>query len=111
MDNGQLIKGLLPTLVLAVVANGDNHGYNVLRALRAAGLVSIGDASVYGALQRLYAGGMLSTHYEPSVRGPARKCYSLTPLGSLALEDGAEAWAHFRTSIDALMPERKAAQA
>lgn len=111
MDSSQLVKGLLPTVVLAVVANGDNHGYNVLRAVRTGGLVSIGDASVYGALQRLYADGLLSTHLEPSLRGPARKCYALTPAGEEALDEGAEVWEQFRTAIDGLVPQRRGAPA
>lgn len=105
MDSSQLVKGILPTVVLAVVDAGDNHGYHVLRAVRAAGLPSIGDASVYGALQRLYADGLLSTHLEPSLRGPARKCYSLTPAGRDALAAGTVAWAGFRTAIDTLVPQ------
>lgn len=109
MDGSQLVKGVLPTIVLGVVASGDNHGYNVLRAVRAAGLESVGDASVYGALQRLYADGLLSTHLEPSLRGPARKCYSLTPAGRQALDAGVEAWEQFRSAVDALVPQRRGA--
>ena len=103
MDQSQLIKGVLPTAVLALIARGDSHGYSILRSLRAAGFESIGDASVYGTLRRLYAEGWLSTRNEPSERGPARKCYSLTDDGQRALASGLTAWVSFRESVDQLV--------
>ena len=55
MDTTQLVKGVLDLAVLAVVADEDGYGYDVVRRLRAAGLEDVGDASVYGTLRRLYA--------------------------------------------------------
>ena len=104
MDTSQLLRGVLPTAVLAAVAAGDAHGYSILRVLRGAGLEQVGDASVYGTLQRLYGDGLVSTHLEPSDRGPARKCYTLTAAGRDALDDGASSWASFREAIDKLVP-------
>ncbi len=109
MDTSQLLRGVLPTAVLAAVAAGDSHGYSILRALRSVGLVQVGDASVYGTLQRLYGDGLVSTHLEPSERGPARKCYTLTPAGHDALADGATVWASFKDAIDQLVPDRSEA--
>ncbi|HEY3546330.1 MAG TPA: PadR family transcriptional regulator [Propionicimonas sp.] len=106
MDTSQLLRGVLPTVVLAAVASGDSHGYSILRGLREAGLEQVGDASVYGALQRLYGDGLVSTHLEPSERGPARRCYTLTPAGQGALIEGAQAWASFKGAIDHLVQAR-----
>ncbi len=44
MDTTQLLKGVLDLAVLAVVSEEDGYGYEVLRRLRAAGLVDVGDA-------------------------------------------------------------------
>jgi len=38
MDRSQLLRGTLDAAVLAVVAEQDGYGYDVLRRLRAAGL-------------------------------------------------------------------------
>src|SRR5699024_8509602 len=57
MDTTQLLKGVLDAAVLAVLAEADGYGYDVVRRLRAAGLDAVGDASVYGTLRRLYAAG------------------------------------------------------
>jgi len=111
MDTSQLLRGVLPTAVLAAVAGGDTHGYSILRTLREAGLTQVGDASVYGTLQRLYAEGLVSTHLEPSERGPARKCYTLTAAGEGTLASGSATWATFRDAIDVLVPDRSEATA
>jgi PadR family transcriptional regulator PadR len=61
MDTSQLLRGTLDAAVLAVVAQRDGYGYDVLRRLRAAGLSEVGVASVYGTLRRLYGGGALTS--------------------------------------------------
>ncbi len=104
MDTSQLLRGVLPTVVLAAIAAGDTHGYSIVRTLRGAGLAQVGDASVYGTLQRLYGDGVVSTHLEASERGPARRCYALTAAGRDALTDGAAVWSSFRDAIDQLVP-------
>lgn len=106
IDTSQLLRGVLPTAVLAAIAAGDAHGYSILRTLRQVGLAQVGDASVYGTLQRLYGEGLVSTHLEPSERGPARKCYTLTLEGQGALADGAATWASFRDAISRIVPDR-----
>ena len=103
MDNSQLLKGVLPTAVLAMVSRGHVYGYSILRALRAAGFSDVGDASVYGTLQRLFAEGQVSAYMDQSERGPARKCYSLTPDGEQALRAGRESWSRFQESVDSVV--------
>lgn len=74
----QLLKGVLDLAVLAVVADEDGYGYDVLRRLRAGGLAEVGDAWVYGTLRRLYAGGALTSYVVPSAEGPHREYYGIT---------------------------------
>ena len=50
MDQSQLLRGALDAAVLAVVAENDGYGYDVLRRLRTAGMTEVGDASVYRTL-------------------------------------------------------------
>src|SRR5947208_1219122 len=52
VDPTQLLKGVLDLAVLAVLAESDSYGYDVLRRLRENGLDHVGDASVYGTLRR-----------------------------------------------------------
>jgi DNA-binding PadR family transcriptional regulator len=66
VDTTQLLKGVLDAAVLAVVADEDGYGYDVVRRLRESGLDQVGDASVYGTLRRLYASGALTSYVVPS---------------------------------------------
>lgn len=95
MDNTQLLKGVLDVAVLAVVEKEDSYGYDVVRSLRAAGLTEVGDASVYGTLRRLYAGGSLTSYVVPSDEGPHRKYYGVTAQGRTALAHQAKQWHEF----------------
>ena len=85
MDTSQLLKGVLDLAVLAVLDREDGYGYEVVRALRAAGLSEVGDASVYGTLRRLYGAGLLTSYVVPSEEGPHRKYYAINEPGRARL--------------------------
>src|SRR3954454_10720653 len=106
MERSQLLKGTLDAAVLAVVAEDDGYGYDVVRRLRAAGLAEVGDASVYGTLRRLYRGGALTSYFEPSDEGPARASYAITDGGRDALKDARSSWSDFSRAIDSLLETR-----
>ncbi|GLY17863.1 PadR family transcriptional regulator [Kineosporia rhizophila] len=105
MDTTQLLKGVLDVAVLAVVAQEDGYGYDVVRRLRTAGLEGVGDASVYGTLRRLYAGGSLTSYVVPSDEGPHRKYYGITPRGREELGAQRQTWAGFADTMTALLAE------
>lgn len=108
MDTTQLLKGVLDVAVLAVVQREDSYGYDVVRKLRAAGLADVGDASVYGTLRRLYAGGSLTSYVVPSEEGPHRKYYGVTPQGRTALAHQAKQWHEFAGTMTDLLVDAEA---
>jgi PadR family transcriptional regulator PadR len=99
MDSSQLLKGVLDAAVLAVLADEDGYGYDIVRRLREAGLTDVGDASVYGTLRRLFQSGALSSYVVPSDEGPHRKYYGLTPVGTQQLAGARLAWKGFSTTV------------
>ena len=103
MERSQLLRGTLDAAVLAVVAERDGYGYDVLRRLRAAGLADVGDASVYGTLRRLYKNGALTSYVMPSMEGPHRRYYGITELGTRTLADARVTWKDFSKALDALL--------
>jgi PadR family transcriptional regulator PadR len=103
MDRSQLLRGALDAGVLAVVAEQDGYGYDVLRRLRAAGLNDVGDASVYGTLRRLYNSGALTSYVLPSAEGPHRRYYGITRLGQAQLAEARVVWADFSTALTSLL--------
>jgi PadR family transcriptional regulator PadR len=103
MDTTQLLKGVLDVAVLAALQHEDGYGYDIVRRLRAAGLAEVGDASVYGTLRRLYAGGALTSYVVPSDGGPHRKYYGINDKGQVMLAEQRESWSAFsRTMTDLL---------
>lgn len=103
IDQSQLLKGVLDMAVLAVLASGDGYGYDVVRRLRAAGLVDVAEASVYGTLRRLFSDGALNSYVVPSDEGPHRKYYGLTDNGRTQLSALSATWAGFTAAIDSLV--------
>ena len=106
MDTTQLLKGVLDLAVLAVVAEEDGYGYEVLRRLRSAGLTDVGDASVYGTLRRLYAAGALTSYVVPSDEGPHRKYYGINAHGRATLASQTKTWSEFSQTMDGLLSGR-----
>ena len=103
LETTQLLKGVLDAVVMAVLADHDGYGYDVVRRLRLAGLAEIADASVYGTLRRLFAQGLLSSYVVPSEGGPHRKYYGLTPLGAKALESQRSGWLSFSATVQNIL--------
>ena len=106
MDKSQLLRGALDGAVLAVTADEDAYGYDVLRRLRSAGLSEVGDASVYGTLRRLYAAGALTSYMVPSEEGPARRYYGITDRGRDQLAEARVVWQEFSQALGSLLDER-----
>ena len=103
MDRSQLLRGTLDAATLAVVAEHDGYGYDVVRRLRAAGLGDVGDASVYGTLRRLYRAGALTSYVMPSDEGPHRRYYGITERGRAQLDDARTTWAEFSHALTLLL--------
>jgi PadR family transcriptional regulator, regulatory protein PadR len=103
MDRSQLLRGALDAAALAIVAEQDGYGYDILRRLRAAGLTDVGDASVYGTLRRLYRSGALTSYVMPSDEGPHRRYYGITSRGRSQLAEAREMWADFSETLTNLL--------
>jgi PadR family transcriptional regulator PadR len=103
VDRSQLLKGVLDLAVLTVLAREDSYGYDVVRALHAAGLGEIAEASVYGTLRRLYRSGLLTSYVVASDAGPHRKYYGLTSAGSTYVKHAGDEWHEFATAMTALV--------
>jgi len=103
VETTQLVKGVLDMAVLAVVADEDGYGYDIVRRLRAAGLDDVGDASVYGTLRRLFNAGALTSYVVPSEEGPHRKYYGLNAQGRAQLELEGKTWRAFAITMDELL--------
>jgi PadR family transcriptional regulator, regulatory protein PadR len=88
----QLLKGVLPMLVLALLAERESYGYELVTRLRADGLTDMGTGTVYPVLTRLEREGHITSRLVASPSGPARKYYLPTPGGVDELTRAERSW-------------------
>jgi PadR family transcriptional regulator, regulatory protein PadR len=91
------VRGSLDLFILAAIARGDAHGYAIAASLKGLGLGDVKGGTLYPALARLEAGGLVVPRWEVGGAGPARKRYALTASGWTTLKDRAAAW---RAQVD-----------
>jgi PadR family transcriptional regulator, regulatory protein PadR len=102
---GNILRGHLETLVLALLEKGEAHGFEVLRRLKeeSGGALNLKEGSLYPALYRLEEMGCIAGNWEKEseerARGPRRRIYALTPKGEKELADRREEWRSFTTIL------------
>ena len=90
-DNGQsrtpfrLHGDLLTTTLLAFLRNWNAYGYQLAQELSKAGLPAFDSGTVYRTMRQHEKSGMVSSFWDTSESGPARRMYSLTKAGDIFL--------------------------
>ena len=87
-DGGQPKNFARPCLLL-LLGEAPAHGYELMERLRPFGFEINDPGSVYKSLRQMEGEGLVSSEWELSSRGPARRVYSLTSDG----RDLLAAWA------------------
>jgi len=76
---------LQPFLLLAL-EQWQSHGYELIRRMSAFGFETLDRGSVYRTLRQLEKDGLVTSGWDTSKDGPARRLYTLTDAGRLYLE-------------------------
>ncbi len=108
----QLIKGNVPGLILAVLAEDELHGYAIAREIerRSESALSFKEGTLYPALHALEDQGLVSAQWETVERGPSRKVYRITEAGHDDLERRRSVWTKFSQAVSEIMtPKAKEA--
>lgn len=100
----EALKGHLDAMILAVVASGPAHGYAVIEALkqRSGGVFDLPEGTVYPALHRLEADGLLASAWE-TARGRRRRVYRLTRRGRAVLGERRGDWRLFSQAVEGVL--------
>ena len=106
--NGDALRGHLETLVLSVLRQGDAHGFEILKRLERAGSgsLTLKEGSLYPALYRLEAAGMIKGDWESGStarRGPRRRIYRLTSKGQRRLSEARGEFRQFVSVIGGIL--------
>jgi PadR family transcriptional regulator len=101
------LKGHLDVLLLATLEDGPHHGYAVIEELRhrTAGRLDLPTGTIYPALRRLEAAGLIRGSWSV-VSGRQRREYRLTAAGARALSGKRAAWRDFADIISAALEAR-----
>jgi DNA-binding PadR family transcriptional regulator len=94
-------------LILTALADGSQHGYGIIAEVQeiSGGRIRLRAGTLYTALDRLRADGLIGVDREQIVKGRLRRYYRLTPEGTERL--GAEAarlQANARAALTRLNP-------
>lgn len=98
------MKGHVDLLLLSTLRAGPLHGYAVVEKLRGLsdGAFDLAEGTVYPALYRLEAGGLLSSSWTKSA-GRGRRVYELTKRGRAELVKGRDEWKSFAHAVEAVV--------
>jgi PadR family transcriptional regulator PadR len=95
----QLLKGVLPMLMLALLTERESYGYELVTRLQADGLADMATGTVYPVLTRLEREGQIASRLVASSSGPARKYYLPTTKGVDALTRARASWLELTRTV------------
>ena len=81
----QMRKGTLQYCVLALLAEEERYGFDLVRALAETDGMVTSEGTIYPLLSRLRKDGLVETTWHESTSGPPRRYYRLTNAGEAAL--------------------------
>jgi PadR family transcriptional regulator, regulatory protein PadR len=85
-----LPKNWLVPYLLLILREWSSYGFDMLERLQAFGFAAMNPGSLYRALRQMEKDGMVSSMWDTSNAGPARRMYTLTEAG----EEYLKVWAH-----------------
>ena len=103
----QLRRGVLQYCVLALLADEERYGFDLVRALGEVEGMVTSEGTIYPLLSRLRRDGLVASTWRESRQGPPRRYYRATDAGRTALETFGREWGRFRDAVDHFM-ERSA---
>jgi PadR family transcriptional regulator PadR len=105
----ELNAGASALVIMGLLARAGRamYGYEIGKRLEelAGGALPMHQGALYPALRSLERGGLLASEVEPSVSGPPRRYYRITPQGQQALADWTVAWTRTKRFVDAVLED------
>jgi PadR family transcriptional regulator len=107
MPKTEYLQGALDLLILRTLALGSNHGWGIQQRIRQVSgeALAVSQGSLYPALHRLEAAGLLSSEMSTSENNRKARIYSITAAGRRRLSVETEDWRQFALAIRRLLQE------
>jgi transcriptional regulator len=101
----ELLPGTLDLLFLRVLAAGPMHGYGIAQRLKqiSDNVLTVGESSLYPALQRLLVNGWVKAEWGASENNRRARYYTLTAAGRKQLAAEREGFAQMIGAIQKVL--------
>ena len=105
MPKTEYLQGALDLLILKTLALGPNHGWGIQHRIRQVSqeALTVSQGSLYPALHRLEAAGILSSEMTTSDNNRKARVYKLTAAGRRRLNVESADWEQFSLAIRRLL--------
>lgn len=103
--NSDLIRGHIDTIILKILKDSDNYGYEIMKAVSVNSdyEYELKEPSLYTSLKRLEKQGHISSYWGDESQGGRRKYYRITDSGNIAYEKALAEWLHAQKIITKLI--------
>jgi transcriptional regulator len=105
MPKTEYLQGALDLLILRTVALRPNHGWGIQQRIRqvTGETLSVSQGSLYPALHRLEAAGLLASEMTTSENNRKARVYRLTAAGRRRLDRETADWQQFSLAVRRLL--------
>lgn len=109
MDNTELIRGHVDTIILRMLEEKDRYGYEILDLISemSDGRYAVKQATLYSCLKRLEKQGFITSYFGEETNGGRRRYYKLDEKGKKTLSQDQREWEFSRTLLDKLLSDRQ----
>ena len=106
-QQGELLQGTLPLLILRTLATGPNHGFAIARRIQqiSKSVLKIEQGSLYPALHRMELDGLIESFWGTTENNRKAKYFRLTRRGLRELTSETERWQAIAGAIAAVLQE------
>jgi PadR family transcriptional regulator PadR len=104
-----LLQGTLAALILKALSWGPLHGYGIARWIEhvTGDELLVEEGSLYPALHRLQARGLVTSQWNVSDTNRRVRCYTLTEHGRLQLRAELSRWERFSAAVSRALQSRR----
>lgn len=99
----QFRKGAVELAILALLADGELYGAEIVDRLAVLPGLAVTSGTVYPLLSRLKKTGLVDSVWRESPVGPPRKYYKLADAGRRDLAEMSASWRDLSRAIDSLL--------
>src|SRR5438067_1687921 len=93
-------KNWLVPVVLLMLREWSSYGYELMEKMAAFGLTTMNAGTFYRTLRQMEKDGMVSSNWNTSEAGPARRMYSITAAGEAYLKFWADSLDQYQKMMD-----------